>query len=106
MTFDPLAPFGPLIETRVRVATWNAQSRNGPRRERGQVISDVLATAEPGARLGLPHAIAETDGIVSTPNTISSRWPIVATHQALFPAADRTDPAPSDHYGVLAELRY
>ena len=101
----------------------------------GRIISDVLATAVPDLvalqeswagdqgsqaagladRLGLSHAIARADGIVSTPNAALSRWPIVATHQATSQAATTsqaraellgTDPPGSDHYGVLADLRY
>lgn len=108
MTFDPLAPYGPLTETRVRVATWNVWGQDGPWRERHAVISEALAEAVPdlialqeswsdeqssqaaelGARLGLTHAIAQAEGIVSTPNAILSRWPIVATHQAALPGRD------------------
>lgn len=47
MTYDPLAPYGPLTETRVRVATWNVQGREGPWRDRRPVIADALAGAVP-----------------------------------------------------------
>lgn len=108
MLFDPLAPYGPLTETRVRVATWNVQGREGPWRDRQPVIAHALADAVPdlvalqeswaddqssqaadlGSLLGLYHAISGEKGIVSSGNAVLSRWPIVATHQAALPGRD------------------
>lgn len=108
MTFDPLAPYGPLIPTRVRVATWNVWGRYGPWRERGPVIAGALADAGPdlvalqeswagdedsqaaelGSHLGLHHAISPADGIVASGNAVLSRWPIVATRHAALPGRD------------------
>ncbi len=30
MSFDPYAPYGPLVESTVRVVTWNVWGRYGP----------------------------------------------------------------------------
>ena len=48
MTFDPYAPYGPIVETTVRVVTWNVWGRYGPRWEMRQAgLEDALAEAEP-----------------------------------------------------------
>lgn len=108
MTFDPLTPYGPLIETRVRVATWNVWGVFGPWRDRQPAIAGALAAAAPdlvalqeswadengsqaaelGAHLGLHHAISGPDGIVASGNAVLSRWPIVATRRSTLPGRD------------------
>ena len=76
VSFDPYAPYGPLVESSVRVVTWNVWGRYGPQRETRQlaledtlaeVAPDVIclieawrddATSQPerlAGRLGLPH---------------------------------------------------
>lgn len=48
MGFDPYAPYGPLVDSAVRVVTWNVWGRYGPVWERRQLaLEDVLAGAAP-----------------------------------------------------------
>lgn len=47
VAIDETAPYGPLIQTRVRVTTWNVWGRSGPWRERQPVIADTLASVSP-----------------------------------------------------------
>ncbi len=48
MSFDPYAPYGPLVESTVRVATWNVWGRYGRDwRARQDALEDVLAEASP-----------------------------------------------------------
>lgn len=48
VSFDPYAPYGPLVETTTaRVVTWNVWGRFGDWEERQSGIEDVLATAKP-----------------------------------------------------------
>src|SRR5690349_2004679 len=42
MSFDPLEPYGPLLETTVRVAHWNVWANFGPWQARYAVIIDEL----------------------------------------------------------------
>ena len=76
VSFDPYAPYGPLVESSVRVVTWNVWGRYGPGWETRQlaleetlaeVAPDVIclieawrdgASSQPerlGRRLGLPY---------------------------------------------------
>lgn len=43
MSFDPYAPYGPLVETTVRVVTWNVWGRYGDWQDRQARIERVLA---------------------------------------------------------------
>jgi endonuclease/exonuclease/phosphatase family metal-dependent hydrolase len=46
--FDPYAPYGPLVDSAVRVVTWNVWGRYGPVWERRQLaLEDVLAGVAP-----------------------------------------------------------
>lgn len=48
VAFDPYAPYGPLVESSVRLVTWNVWGRHGsdwPTRQSG--IEDALAEIEP-----------------------------------------------------------
>ena len=48
MTFDPYAPYGPVVESAVRVVTWNVWGRYGPGWETRQAaLEDTLAEVEP-----------------------------------------------------------
>lgn len=47
MSFDPYAPYGPAIESTVRVVTWNVWGRYGQWRERQAAIEDALVAAGP-----------------------------------------------------------
>jgi endonuclease/exonuclease/phosphatase family metal-dependent hydrolase len=76
MSFDPHAPYGPLVESTIRVVTWNVWGRYGPDPEARQAaLEQALEQAKPdlvclveawrqgdttqpariAARLGLPH---------------------------------------------------
>lgn len=96
--YDP--GFGPLVQTRVRIATWNLWGRYGPWEARLPVIienlsainADILAlqevweddtrnqAAEIAAALGCPAPVyaanLERDGARSG-NAVISRWPIM-----------------------------
>ena len=45
MSFDQYAPYGPVTETTVRIATWNVWGRFGRWAERQAGIEDALAKA-------------------------------------------------------------
>ncbi|QKG18535.1 endonuclease/exonuclease/phosphatase family protein [Actinomadura verrucosospora] len=100
MGYDIEEPYGPLIETTCRVATWNVWDRYGPYKEREAAIIEVLRDAAPdvlvlveawededdslaarlGAALGLPHAVFGGSGSGAVPGARSgvavlSRWP-------------------------------
>jgi endonuclease/exonuclease/phosphatase family metal-dependent hydrolase len=76
MSFDPYAPYGPLVESTIRVVTWNVWGRYGPDPEARQAaLEQALEQTKPdlvclveawrqgdstqpariAARLGLPH---------------------------------------------------
>ncbi|MBO2453331.1 endonuclease/exonuclease/phosphatase family protein [Actinomadura barringtoniae] len=105
MAYDIEQPYGPLIETTVRVATWNVWGRFGPWREREPAILAELKAASPdllvvteawendedsqadrlGEVLGLPHSTFSgvpdadsTDGSMDG-LAILSRWPLTQT---------------------------
>ncbi|WP_396449068.1 endonuclease/exonuclease/phosphatase family protein [Actinomadura sp.] len=104
MTYDIEEPYGPLIETTVRVASWNVWDRYGPWADREAAIAAVLRDAAPdiavlveawedggdsqaarlGAALGLPHAVFR-GGDSGAPAggrsgiAVLSRWPLGRT---------------------------
>jgi endonuclease/exonuclease/phosphatase family metal-dependent hydrolase len=99
--------YGELVETTLRVATWNIWWRFGPWEERQPAILSTLRSldadivciqetwpqqaAEIAGALGMHHEVAcglETDGL-SFGNAILSRWPITSSGVCPFPA----DPA-------------
>jgi hypothetical protein len=48
--FDPCAPYGPLVDSALRVVTWNVWGRYGADWERRQLaLEDVLAVAGDGS---------------------------------------------------------
>ncbi len=48
MSFDPYAPYGPLVESTFRIVTWNVWGRYGPRwEERQTAIEEDLLRATP-----------------------------------------------------------
>jgi endonuclease/exonuclease/phosphatase family metal-dependent hydrolase len=48
VTFDPCAPYGPVVETSVRIVTWNVWGRYGSGWELRQAgLEDALAAVEP-----------------------------------------------------------
>jgi endonuclease/exonuclease/phosphatase family metal-dependent hydrolase len=47
VTFDPYAPYGAVVETTVRVVTWNVWGRYGQWQRRQAAIEDALASVRP-----------------------------------------------------------
>jgi len=48
VSFDPYAPYGPVVESAVRIATWNVWGRYGPDWESRQLaLEDALVAAQP-----------------------------------------------------------
>ena len=102
-------PYGELLETRLRVVSWNLWWRFGPWKERAPAIEatlrtidvDVIALQEVwgehdgssfasqlGESLGYEHAYAhrlELDGVLFG-NAILSRWPIASSESWPLPA--------------------
>src|SRR5262249_31156484 len=100
--------FGPLLESRVRVLSWNLWGRGGPWESRLDAISATLEAAGPdlvalqeawehgsqsqaailGGRHGMHHVYQgrATSGGVSTGNAILSRWPIAHSEHLMLPA--------------------
>ena len=101
--------FGPLIETRLRVLTWNLWGRSGPWEDRLAAIAATLADAQPdvvglqevwaeergwsqaahlAAGLGFHHVYASRYAIdgVAVGNAILSRWPIARCEIRALPA--------------------
>jgi endonuclease/exonuclease/phosphatase family metal-dependent hydrolase len=107
-------PYGPLIETRLRVMTWNVWWRFGPWEERAPAIEATVRAVDPdvlclqevwglddgtsfasvlGDALGYEHVYAQRldwDGVLFG-NAILSRWPIVRTEQRPLPAPDGSE---------------
>jgi endonuclease/exonuclease/phosphatase family metal-dependent hydrolase len=103
VSFDPYAPYGAVVESTLRVVTWNVWGRYGDGAGRQAGIEGVLAGVGPdivclveswvapdgrqvdlvGARLGLAHRVfvgdGEQDGWTSGLGVVS-RWPI-ARHE-------------------------
>jgi len=101
--------FGPLIETRLRVVTWNLWGRGGPWRDRLEGITSTLVGAQPDV-VALQEVWAEEDGRnqadllaaalgfdriwasryaidgVAVGNAILSRWPIAESEVRPLPA--------------------
>lgn len=99
---DVLEPYGKLLDTSVRVASWNVWARFGPWRQREALLLKALEQAQPdivclqeswkaddktqaerfGAKLGMHSchhgSVDPHEGVVSG-QAVLSRWPIVAT---------------------------
>jgi endonuclease/exonuclease/phosphatase family metal-dependent hydrolase len=101
MAFDPYQPYGAVVETQLRVVTWNVWGRYGDIDVREAAIEETLARVEPdivclveswatdeerqvdrvGTRLGLEHTwfAGGWDGGGWTSGAgVVSRWPIAA----------------------------
>jgi len=100
--FDPLEPYGPLIETRARLVTWNVWANAGPWESRYARIEQLLRGMDPDI-VGVQEAfrapgaeplrdIAQHLGLVYTPciewfepahlesgTAVLSRWPVSET---------------------------
>ena len=107
-------PYGPLLETRLRVLTWNLWWRFGPWERRRPAIAATLAElrpdvvalqevwGEPGGTdlaaelagdLGYDHAYASRLSIdgVDFGNAVLSRWPITSSASTDLPAPPGAD---------------
>jgi endonuclease/exonuclease/phosphatase family metal-dependent hydrolase len=86
VAYDIAEPYGPLIETTLRLVSWNVWARFGPWEQRETAIRAALerhdpdivglteAWGEQGRRLGMPHHVfagEEDSGLA-----VLSRWPI------------------------------
>jgi endonuclease/exonuclease/phosphatase family metal-dependent hydrolase len=108
MAFDAYQPYGPVVDTRLRVVTWNVWGRYGDIDQRQAGIEDALASVEPdivclveswargddrqvdrvGDRLGFEHRHFvggwQQDDWTSGIGVVS-RWPIVADERRPLP---------------------
>jgi len=104
MSFDQYQPYGPVVETTMRIVTWNVWGRYGRWRERQAGIEEALAASAPDVvclmeswshgdsaqaalvarRLGFGHSLFcgdwEQDDWVSGIG-LATRWP-VTTHES------------------------
>jgi endonuclease/exonuclease/phosphatase family metal-dependent hydrolase len=106
---DPYAPYGPLVETTVRVVAWNVWSRYGDWERRQAGLEDLLAGSSPdvvclveawsmteghqaeriASRLGVDHSLFVGDWEVEdwvAGLGVVSRWPIAAHERRRLPA--------------------
>lgn len=106
---DPVNPrFGPLIDTRLRVLTWNLWGRGGPWEARHAAIAATVGALQPdvvalqevweergrnqaallAATLGFDHVFEgrPTAGGVSIGNAVLARWPIAEREARPLPA--------------------
>ena len=109
----PDGPYGPLLDTRLRVLSWNLWWRFGPWEERRPAIAATIERLDPDVaclqevwaadgtsfaaeladRLGFHHAYAsriDIDG-VGFGNAVISRWPITTTDSLPLPAPEDAD---------------
>ena len=114
MAFDPLEPYGPLIETRARIVTWNVWANSGPWEQRFARIEQLLRGMDPDiiamqevwkADGQEPLAeIANHLGLQYSPCTewlepaqldsgtaVLSRWPVSETHHRRLQGFDGGD---------------
>jgi endonuclease/exonuclease/phosphatase family metal-dependent hydrolase len=110
---DAEGPYGTLIDTRVRVLTWNLWHRFGPWEARRPAIAATLARIDPDVvclqevwadptvgfaaelaeGLGFHHvygARLDVDG-VRFGNAVLSRWPITASDVLALPSTETTE---------------
>lgn len=111
MSFDPYAPYGPLVDTTLRIASWNVWGRFGDGEQRQQGIEAELAAAAPdvvalveswataddtqaarvAARLGLAHHLFAGDrdeGGWTSGIGVVSRWPLSGLERHPLPGDD------------------
>jgi endonuclease/exonuclease/phosphatase family metal-dependent hydrolase len=112
VSFNQYEPYGPVVETTMRIATWNVWGRYGSWQERQAGIEDALAAAAPDVvclveswsggdgitqpdliakRLGFDHSIFagdwQQDDWVSGIGVVS-RWPITSSEGRALRGAD------------------
>ena len=108
MAFDPLEPYGPVVESTVRIVTWNVWGRYGEWRERQAALEAALERGQPdvvclveswsadgstqaervAGRLGLSHSLFtgdwQEDGWTSGIG-VASRWAITRHEERSLP---------------------
>ena len=110
---DAIGSYGPLVETRLRVLSWNLWWRYGPWEQRHAAIEATIRALDPdvvalqevwddgsanqaallGDALGYHHVYAATldrDG-VRFGNAVLSRWPLAGHEWRPLPAPDTLD---------------
>src|SRR5262245_30318028 len=107
VTMSATTPYGPLIESRVRLVTWNLWWRLGNWKNRASAIAQTLEdlhpdlvclqevwqegphnqAAELAERLGMSHAFAldRTEGAVNQGVALLSRWAVTEVAQRTLP---------------------
>jgi endonuclease/exonuclease/phosphatase family metal-dependent hydrolase len=121
--------YGPLVDTRVRIATWNLWGRYGPWAERMQPIEETMRDTaadiwalqevweddernqarELAAAIGHDHVVfasnLERDGVFAG-NAIVSRWPIRTREVRALPrvAGEARDDEGEERLVVFAEI--
>lgn len=101
MSFNPYEPYGAVVDTSVRIVTWNVWGRYGRWQERQADIEDALAAVAPdlvclveswstpeavqadlmAGRLGLEHSLFAGDWVQEdwvSGIGVASRWPVSA----------------------------
>jgi endonuclease/exonuclease/phosphatase family metal-dependent hydrolase len=127
VTFDPYAPYGPLVESALRVVTWNVWGRYGPAWETRQIaLEDTLAEVAPdviclveawrcgessqparvASRLGLPHhqfvGDWQQEDWVSGVGLVS-RWPMSEPQRRPLRTEDGTGAGEAVHVVIDGE---
>jgi len=111
VSFNQYEPYGPVVETTIRIATWNVWGRYGRWRERQAGLEDTLAAAAPDVvclleswshaeanqpglvaeRLGYEHSVFagdwRQDDWVSGIGLVS-RWPVTSHEYRALPGED------------------
>ncbi len=129
MSFDPYAPYGPLVESTIRVVTWNVWGRYGTDPEARQAAleqaleqtkpdliclveawrqGDATQPARIAARLGLPHHTFAGDREGKQDDWVSgigfvSRWPMTEPRRRPLRAEDGSGSGEAVHVAVAAE---
>ena len=111
MAFDPLQPYGPVVESSVSIVTWNTWGRHGEWRQRHAALGAVLANCQPdvvclteswsadgetqaeaiAGRIGLPHSLFAGDWQEEDWTSgigVASRWPITRPEERPLPGND------------------
>jgi len=96
--YDIAQPYGPLVESTLRLVTWNVWGRHGPWEPRERAITETLRALDPdivvlteawqaaedsqcarlGPELGLPHHAFTAPASAPSPDGVAvlARWPI------------------------------
>jgi endonuclease/exonuclease/phosphatase family metal-dependent hydrolase len=112
MAIELTGPYGDLVETRLRVLSWNLWGRFGPWEARQPAILSTIQGIDPdvaclqevwsegassmaglvGERLGAHHVHCfDDDGPVHSGNAIVSRWPVLRSEWRPLPTGGEPD---------------